>query len=166
MTRSIRANPEGAIQKALENLKTHKVSTVLMSVCVHEILISTLYHRYKRHSDCVTAHLSCQLLTFIEEKIIMKWIWCQCHQEFSSFYDILVNMTVIILKTQNSFFKISYMSAHWSQQFLLHYKALKTMHVQTLAQNWQLKIFCSIISQWFDNFAELMKKYDIKKTNM
>ena len=166
MTRSIRANPEGAIQKALENLRTHKFSTVLVSVCAHGVLISTLYHRYKGCPDCVTAHLSCQLLTFIEEKIITEWIWHQCHQEFSSSYDILMNMAVTVLRTQNSFSKISYVDAHWPQQFLLCYKALKTMHVQTLAQNWQLETFCPIISQWFDNFAELMKKYDIKKINM
>ena len=72
MTRSIRINPEKAIQKALENLKTHKFNTVLMSVCVYEVFISTLYHKYKRCLNCVTAHLFCQLLTFIEEKIITE----------------------------------------------------------------------------------------------
>ena len=166
MTRSIRANPEGAIQKALEDLRTHKFSTVSVSARAHGVLISTLYHRYKGCPDHVTAHSSCQLLTPTEEKVITKWIQHQCHQGFPPFYDILVDMAVTVLRARNPSSKTPYVGAHWPQWFLLHHKALRTMHVQTLAQNWQLGTSHSIISQWFDNFAELMKKYDIKKANM
>jgi len=153
------------IQKILNNLLKNKYFTYAVITQTYLLSLLTFKHWSQEHQSQVLEHVQYQLLSFNEKKILENWIWHQCCHECSLIIDMLQNIIITILKSQNTA-KVLYIESHWSQIFLNWHSKLKHKRIRSLCQQWFLEILWSVIQEWFSEFMKIVQSHKIKTENM
>lgn len=153
---------EQRFTSALRDLDSGRYKSIRAAAAAYKIDHSTLGRRRRGQRNRVESHTEQQLLSSIQEGMLVRWI-LEAEQAGHAFNHVqLRDMASIVYRASGGNGQIG---KHWVTRFLQRHPEIQTKKGNTIANQRVVGLYSTTISAWFSQLLVLIRDKGIRDAN-